>query len=129
MGRRRHPTVANLRRPFSQLPWEGSLLQQDADHAAGVFVDHAAEGLGELLPGVVRHAHDLGGDALGDELIEGLAEDVALPELVGVLLVFAEQIVDQLLGLLLAADMGLISVSICARCMWIDGALARSLTA
>ena len=93
-----------MRRPLSQLSWEGSLLQQDADHAAGVFVDHAAEGLGELLPGVVRHAHDLGGDALGDELVERLAEDVALPELVGVLLVFAEQIVDQLLGFLLAAE-------------------------
>ena len=71
--------------------------QQDTDHPAGVFVDHAAKGLCELLPRVVRHTHDLGRDALGGKLIERFAEDVALPEPIGVLFLFAEQIVDELL--------------------------------
>ena len=79
-------------------------LQQQADQTVCALVDDPAERVAQLAARIVRHPRQLGGEAVADQLEDGFSENVALPELLGVALVFAQQIVDQLLRLLLVAD-------------------------
>lgn len=89
--------------------------QNDADQPAGALVDDALEGLLELVAGVLRHALELAVEILADQLVEGLAEDVGLPDGLGVPLELLEQEVDHLLALLLVAhDRRHLGLDVCA---------------
>ena len=81
-------------------------LQDDTDESAGTLVDDALEGLLKLAPGILRHPLELGVQILADQLVEGAAKDVGLPDGFGVTLELLEQIVDHLFRLLLIAHDG-----------------------
>ena len=61
-------------------------LEEDADHAAVAFVDDLAEGLLYFLLGVYGHPHQLVGKALPHQLVQALAEEVRVPDGLGVVL-------------------------------------------
>ena len=67
------------------------VLQNDADQSAGALVDDALECLLELGAGVVGHALELAVQILADQLMEGLAEDIGLPDGLGVPLELLKQ--------------------------------------
>ena len=62
------------------------LLEEDADHAAVAFVDDLAEGLLHFFLSVHGHAHQLVGEALPHQLVQALAEEVRVPDGLGVVL-------------------------------------------
>ena len=61
-------------------------LEEDADHAAVAFVDDLAEGLLHFFLSVHWHAHQLVGKALPHQLVQALAEEVRVPDGLGVVL-------------------------------------------
>ena len=80
--------------------------QNNADEPAGALVEDFLQGLLHFLPGVLGHVLELGAQILADELVEGPAEDVGLPDFAGVALKLLEQVVHHVLGLLLVAHDG-----------------------
>ena len=61
-------------------------LEEDADHAAVAFVDDLAEGLLHFFLSVHGHAHQLVGKALPYQLVQAFAEEVRVPDGLGVVL-------------------------------------------
>ena len=65
-------------------------LEEDADHAAVAFVDDLAEGLLHFFLSVHGHAHQLVGKALPHQLVQALAEEVRVPNGLGIVLEFLQ---------------------------------------
>ena len=55
-------------------------LEDDTDEPPAPLVDNALEGLLELEPRVHGHPIELSLEVLVDQLVEGAAEDIALPD-------------------------------------------------
>ena len=66
------------------------LLEEDADHAAVAFVDDLAESLLHFFLSVHGHAHQLVGKALPHQLVQALAEEVRVPNGLGIVLEFLQ---------------------------------------
>ena len=78
--------------------------EHEADQAVGPLVDDARQRAADLLAGVLRQSGELAGQTVADQIVEGLAEQVALPEALAVVLPGRAEALDQILGLGLAAD-------------------------
>ena len=65
-------------------------LEEDTDHAAVAFVDDLAEGLLHFFLSVHGHAHQLVGKALPHQLVQALAEEVRVPNGLGIVLEFLQ---------------------------------------
>ena len=66
------------------------LLEEDTDHAAVAFVDDLAESLLYFLLGVYGHPHQLVGKPLPDQFVQALAEEVRVPNGLGIVLEFLQ---------------------------------------
>ena len=82
----------------------GQRLEDDSDETAATFVDDTLQALPQLLLCVVGHGEELVLDAVTHEMVQGLAENVGLPEFFGVSFELVNKIPDELLALLLGAD-------------------------
>ena len=54
-----------------------SSLQDQTDQTCSAFVDNPGQGAPEFPPDILRHLDQLGCQPLPDQIIDGLAEDVA----------------------------------------------------
>ena len=66
------------------------LLEEDTDHAAVAFVDDLAEGLLHFFLSVHGHPHQLVGKPLPDQFVQALAEEVRVPDGLGIVLEFLQ---------------------------------------
>ena len=92
--------------PAKALPTRWGMLEQNADHAAAALVDDLGEGLLDLLLRVGGHAHELVAEPLAHQLVQALAEEVGVPDALGVVFKLLQQVAHQLLALLFGAHHG-----------------------
>ena len=104
------------------------MSQNNADQPARPLVDDLLQGLTHLLPGVLGHVLELGGQVLVDELMERPAEDVGLPDPLRLPLELLEEEASISSDCFSLPTMGETSAWISARIMWMLGALARRRT-
>ena len=69
-----------------------SVLYDDTDESVAAVVDDFLYRLPYLPPRVGRHTAQLVVQAFVDQLVDGLSEDIALPDFLGTFLKFLEQI-------------------------------------
>ena len=89
-----------------RISFSDNALQNNANKTAGALVDDPLEGLLKLGAGVLGHPLEFGIEILADQLVEGAAENIGLPDGLGVPLKLLEEEVDHFLALLFIAHNG-----------------------
>ena len=82
------------------------LLDQDTDESGTALVDDPFQRLLQTAPGLLRHMEQLVLQAVVDQLVEALAEDVRLPQADGVVLEILQKALHEVFALLLRPDDG-----------------------
>ena len=80
------------------------MSEDNADKSAAAVVYDTLDSFLELHARVRRHSVELVVESLVHKFMEGFAEYVAFPDLLGILFKVRQQVGDELLGLLLTAD-------------------------
>ena len=79
-------------------------LQDNTDQAVAAFVDDALQRLLHFFARLARHFIELVEHTVVDKVVQGLADNVGFPYLGRIILVFAQDVGDQVFRLLFIAD-------------------------